>query len=60
MARVKASPDKMTFLDHLDELRRRIISAVLALVVTFALCFTFAERIFSFLMGPLRGALPEG
>jgi sec-independent protein translocase protein TatC len=60
MAKAKASPDKMTFLDHLDELRRRIISSVLALVVAFALCFTFAERIFSFLMGPLRDALPEG
>jgi len=50
----------MTFLDHLDELRRRIITAVLTLAVTFALCFTFAEHIFNFLMGPLRGALPEG
>jgi sec-independent protein translocase protein TatC len=60
MATKKASPDKMTFLDHLDELRRRIVRSVLALVVAFAVCFTFAERIFNFLMGPLREALPEG
>ena len=60
MPQKKPPPDKMTFLDHLDELRRRIIASVLTLVVTFALCFTFAQRIFDFLMQPLREALPEG
>ena len=60
MPQKKRPPDKMTFLDHLDELRRRIIASVLTLVVTFALCFTFAQRIFDFLMQPLREALPEG
>lgn len=60
MANSKSSPDKMTFLDHLDELRHRIIVSVLTLVVTFALCFTFSQQIFDFLMKPLRDALPEG
>lgn len=60
MAKNRPSPDKMTFLDHLDELRRRIIVSVLALVVAFAVCFTFSQHIFDFLMGPLRKALPEG
>lgn len=60
MANSRPSPDKMTFLDHLDELRRRIIVSVLTLAVTFALCFTFARQIFDFLMKPLRDALPEG
>ncbi len=60
MAERRPSPDKMTFLDHLDELRRRIVISVLALVVAFAACFTFAQRIFDFLMTPLRNALPEG
>ncbi len=60
MAQSRPTPDKMTFLDHLDELRRRIIRAVLTLIVTFAICFSFAEDIFTFLMGPLREALPPG
>jgi sec-independent protein translocase protein TatC len=54
------SPEKMTFLEHLDELRQRIIRAVLGLLVAFVLCFTFSTPIFEFLMGPLQSALPPG
>jgi len=54
------SPETMTFLEHLDELRRRIIISLIALLVAFAICFTFAQQIFDFLMGPLRSALPPG
>jgi sec-independent protein translocase protein TatC len=58
--REEVSPEKMTFLEHLDELRRRIIRAILGLLVTFVLCFTFSTSIFEFLMGPLQSALPPG
>ena len=44
----------MTFLEHLDELRRRIIRAAIALLVAFVGCFFFYEAIFDFLMQPLR------
>ena len=50
----------MGFLEHLDELRRRLILSIISLGVAFGICFTFAEGIFLFLMGPLRSALPEG
>jgi sec-independent protein translocase protein TatC len=40
-------------LDHLIELRRRLIYCILALVVTFFICFYFSERIFAFLLQPL-------
>lgn len=50
----------MTFLEHLDELRQRIIWAILSLLLAFVLCFTFSTQIFEFLMGPLRMALPPG
>ena len=60
MVSTQSPPNKMSFLEHLDELRTRIIVSVLALAVAFALCFTFAENIFDFLMAPLREALPEG
>ncbi len=60
MSKLGPAPAKMTFLEHLDELRRRIIISLLAVVIAFALCFTFAQQIFDFLMGPLRSALPPG
>ncbi len=60
MSKLGPPSAKMTFLEHLDELRRRIIISLLAVAIAFALCFTFAQRIFDFLMGPLRSALPPG
>ena len=60
MSEPGSSPDKMTFLEHLDELRRRIIVALLAVTLAFGVCFYFARQIFDFLMGPLRSALPPG
>ena len=52
MSKLGPPPAKMTVLEHLDELRRRIIISLLAVAIAFALCFTFAQRIFDFLMGP--------
>jgi sec-independent protein translocase protein TatC len=40
-------------LDHLIELRRRLIYCILALIVTFFVCFYFSEKIFAFLLQPL-------
>lgn len=51
---------KMGFLDHLDELRKRLIVSVLALFVGFLVTFAFIERIFGFIMRPLQEVLPEG
>jgi sec-independent protein translocase protein TatC len=49
-------PDKMTFLEHLDELRQRLFRMVLYLCGGFAVCWGFHERIFHFLTEPLRRA----
>ncbi len=43
-------------LDHLIELRRRLLYCVVALVATFILCFYFAKPIFGFLVHPLAAA----
>jgi len=40
-------------LDHLIELRRRLLWCILALGITFAICLYFARPIFSFLVQPL-------
>jgi sec-independent protein translocase protein TatC len=44
---------KMPLLEHLVELRRRLIRAFIAIFFGFALCFYFANQIFDFLMHPL-------
>ena len=40
----EALDGRMTFLEHLDELRKRITHAVLALLVGFLAAFAFANR----------------
>ncbi|MGN6375669.1 MAG: twin-arginine translocase subunit TatC [Sphingomonas sp.] len=43
-------------LDHIIELRRRLIYCLIALVITFFACFYFSEDIFAFLLQPLKSA----
>ncbi len=47
---------KAPLLDHLIELRRRLLYCALALVLTFAVSFYFAQPIFAFLVQPLVAA----
>jgi len=51
---------KMSFLDHLDELRRRLVACALALAVGTLVAFAFIDRIFGFIMRPLYERLPQG
>ena len=51
---------KMGFLEHLDELRRRIIWSVAAIGVGFMIAFAFIQSIFDFIMRPLQATLPAG
>jgi len=48
---------KMPLLDHLIELRRRLLYSVIALVVAFAVSYLFAEEIYAFLVQPLADIL---
>ena len=43
---------KAPLMDHLIELRSRLIKAVLAFAVTFAICFVFAKDIYNVLVWP--------
>ena len=47
-------------LDHLIELRTRLLRAIMALTAAFAVCFFFADEIFGFLVRPLTAAFPDG
>lgn len=51
---------KMSFLEHLDELRKRIIYSAASLGVGFLIAFAFITPIFDFVMKPLAAALPKG
>jgi len=51
---------KMSFLEHLDELRKRIIWAVGAVGVGFAVTIFFINDIFGFIMRPMQHLLPAG
>lgn len=47
-------------LDHLLELRRRLMWCIGALLISFGICFYFSEHIFGFLVRPLTQAFGEG
>jgi len=51
---------KMSFLDHLDELRKRLIVSIIALIAGFLVCWGFADKIYGFLQAPLIKVLPPG
>lgn len=47
-------------LDHLIELRTRLVRALLALAVGFGVCLYFADEILGILIRPLKQAFPDG
>jgi len=50
---------KMPLLEHLVELRSRLLKSVVALFVAFLVCFFFAEPIYAFLTEPLAEILRQ-
>ena len=56
---VRTHPDKMSFLEHLDELRVRLIHSVVGLCAGTGIAWIWHEEIFHFLTQPLRRAFPD-
>jgi sec-independent protein translocase protein TatC len=50
---------KMPLLDHLIELRSRLLWSVIALFAAFILCFIFAKHLYAFLVQPLAEIMAE-
>lgn len=48
---------KAPLLDHLIELRKRLIWAVAAILAAFIFCFIFSKPIYNFLLGPYQAAV---
>lgn len=55
-----ADGGKMSFLEHLDELRKRIIYSVVSLVAGILVVLFFINDLFEFIMRPLQERLPDG
>jgi len=55
-----AGEGRMTFLEHLDELRKRITHAVVGLLVGFIIAFAFIGRVQAFIYERLTKDIPGG
>jgi len=56
---VSEEETRMSFLDHLEELRKRLIRSVIAIVIAFLVCLAFSEHLFSFWAAPVIKLLPR-
>lgn len=59
MTRETLSDTPQPFLNHLLELRQRLIYAFIGFLIAFSFCYAFAEEIFRFLVQPLATLLQE-
>jgi sec-independent protein translocase protein TatC len=50
---------RMSFLEHLDEFRKRLVRSVIVIVIAFTLCWFVSDKIFNFLSIPILHALSE-
>ena len=50
---------QMSFLEHLDELRKRLVTSVIIIVLAFTGCWFLSGKIYQFLSVPIRKALSE-
>mgnify|MGYP001561435039 CR=1 FL=1 len=56
----RKSPDEMTFLEHLEDLRKRLFYSAIALIAGFFPCWAFREQFFEILSRPVMQYLPPG
>lgn len=59
-AELLCNPKEMSLLDHLSELRSRLIRSLIGVVGIFFVSLVFANHIINFLKRPLVAALPSG
>jgi sec-independent protein translocase protein TatC len=50
----------VTFLDHLEELRKRLVISAVAVAVGMIVCYVFSEELFGVLLRPLMKVMPKG
>ena len=50
---------QMSFLEHLDELRKRLVGSVIFILLAFMVCWYFSGKIYNFLEVPVRRELAQ-
>ncbi|MDH7512141.1 MAG: twin-arginine translocase subunit TatC [Clostridiales bacterium] len=60
MRKGKKSPDEMTFLEHLEDLRKRIFYSFIAIFVAVIPAWIFSQDVYKILARPVTQFLPEG
>ncbi|MFA9452740.1 MAG: twin-arginine translocase subunit TatC [Candidatus Aminicenantaceae bacterium] len=60
MGKETKTPDNMTFLEHLEDLRKRIFYSFVAVIVAVIPSWFFSKDIFNLLAKPITRFLPEG
>lgn len=50
---------EMSFLEHLDELRKRLVNSIIIVLIAFIFCWFVSDKIYDFLSVPVRRALSE-
>ena len=46
--------EEMSLIDHITELRRRLLWSFLYIIIIFVICFYFADQLFEFLAKEIR------
>ncbi len=59
-SRTVGDPNRMSILEHLEELRSRLVKAALSVLLGFSIAYAFSGQIYEFVVRPAREALPEG
>ncbi len=57
---VPGAADRMSFLEHLDELRKRLINCCLYIGGGVVVAFAFHQQLYDFILAPTRKVLPAG
>jgi sec-independent protein translocase protein TatC len=60
MAEVNPNDQELSFLEHLVELRSRLLKACLAILIILLALLPFSRKLYAWLSAPLTAVLPEG
>lgn len=60
MENKRKDPNQMTFLEHLGELRKRLLYSLASIVLAFLICFYVSDMLFHYATLPIQQQLSEG
>ncbi|HEK86276.1 MAG: twin-arginine translocase subunit TatC [Candidatus Saccharicenans sp.] len=58
--KARKSPDEMTFLEHLEDLRKRLFYSIIAILVAVIPGWIFSQKLYAILARPVTQYLPPG